>query len=119
MTAPSGASPCSRASACPLWTDLSHAAAGASKSLPANTDYRISIADAPGADSYPISSFTWILAYQNQADSAKGKKLVDFLTWALTDGENSAAALDYAPLPVEMATRVKARLATIELNGVK
>ena len=95
------------------------AAAGASKSLPGNTDYRISIADAPGADSYPISSFTWILAYQNQADSAKGKKLVDFLTWALTDGENSAAALDYAPLPVEMATRVKARLATIELNGVK
>lgn len=95
------------------------AAAGASQSLPDSTDYRISIANAPGASAYPISSFTWILVYKHQTDSVKGKKLIDFLDWALTDGEKDAAALDYAPLPREMASRVKARLATIDLTGAK
>jgi len=95
------------------------AAAGAAKTLPPNTDYRISIVDAPGADSYPIASFTWILAYQKQKDPAKGKKLVDFLEWALTDGEKEAPPLDYAPLPAEMATNVRARLKTIDISGTK
>jgi phosphate transport system substrate-binding protein len=95
------------------------AAAGAAATLPANTDYRISIVDAPGADSYPISSFTWILAYQHQKDPAKGKKLVDFLNWALTDGEAEAPALDYAPLPSAMATKVKSRLSMIDFNAAK
>jgi phosphate transport system substrate-binding protein len=95
------------------------AAAGAAKALPANTDYRISIVDAPGADSYPISSFTWILVYQKQQDAAKGKKLVDFLNWALTEGEKSAVTLDYAPLPAEMATTVKAKIGTIDVSGAK
>ena len=95
------------------------AAAETAKALPANTDYRISIVDAPGAGSYPISSFTWILVYQHQTDAVKGKKLVDFLKWALTDGEKSAVTLDYAPLPAEMATTVKAKLATIDLSGAK
>ncbi len=95
------------------------AAAGVAKSLPANTDYRISIVNAPGADSYPISSFTWILVYQHQRDAVKGKKLVDFLNWALTKGEAEAPALDYAPLPAEMAGAVKAKLATIDLAAAK
>jgi len=95
------------------------AGAGVAKALPANTDYRLSIVDAPGATSYPISSFTWILVYQHQTDAVKGKKLVDFLNWALTDGEKEASTLDYAPLPAEMATAVKARLANIDLTGAK
>jgi phosphate transport system substrate-binding protein len=95
------------------------AAAGAAQTLPANTDYRISIVDAPGADSYPISSFTWILVYQQQRDAAKGKKLVDFLNWALTTGESEASSLDYAPLPAGMAAKVKARLATIAVTGAQ
>lgn len=95
------------------------AAAGVASALPANTDYRVSIVDAPGADSYPISSFTWILVYQRQRDAVKGKKLVDFLNWALTDGEKEAVTLDYAPLPTDMATSVKARVATIDLSGAK
>jgi len=95
------------------------AAAGAAKTLPPNTDYRISIVDAPGADSYPISSFTWILVYQHQTDPVKGKKLVDFLNWALTEGEAEAASLDYAPLPAEMASSVRAKLKTVDLNATK
>ena len=95
------------------------AAAGVAQTLPPNTDYRISIVDAPGADSYPISSFTWIIVYQHQKDAVKGKKLVDFLNWALTDGEAEAPPLDYAPLPSEMAANVRARLKTIDLAGTK
>jgi len=95
------------------------AAAGVAKSLPPNTDYRLSIVNAPGADSYPISSFTWILVYQHQGDATKGKKLVDFLNWALTDGEAEVSSLDYAPLPGEMAANVKARVATIDFSGTK
>jgi len=95
------------------------AAAGVAKSLPANSDFRISVADAPGPDAYPISSFTWILAYQHQSDAVKGKKLVDFLNWALTSGESEAASLDYAPLPTEMAPAVKAKIATIDFAGAK
>jgi phosphate transport system substrate-binding protein len=95
------------------------AAAGVAQSLPANTDYRISIVDAPGAQSYPISSFTWLLVYQHQKDAVKGKKLVDFLNWAMSEGEKSAPTLDYAPLPTGMVTTVKATIATIDLAGAK
>jgi phosphate transport system substrate-binding protein len=89
------------------------AAAGIADKLPANTDYRLSIVNAPGAQAYPISSFTWILVYRQQTDPAKGKKLVDFLRWALTEGEKQATALDYAPLPATMASQLLARLDSI------
>lgn len=95
------------------------AAANVARSLPANTDYRVSIVNAPGADSYPISSLTWILVYQHQTDATKGKKLVDFLNWAYTTGESQAAALDYAPLPAEMVSRLQERLKTIDLAAAK
>ena len=76
----------------PTIASVTAAAAGAAAKLPANTDYRVSIVNAPGKGVYPISSFTWIIVYQKQADAAKGKKLVDFLRWALTDGQAMAAA---------------------------
>jgi phosphate transport system substrate-binding protein len=78
----------------------------------------VSIVNAPGANAYPISSFTWLLVYQRQPDADKGKKLVDFLKWALTEGEASAAALDYAPLPGALSTQLMDRLATIQLGAV-
>src|SRR4051812_41398729 len=78
----------------PSIASVTAAAAAAAGSLPATTDYRVSIVNAKGAGAYPISSFTWILAYSKQADGAKGKKLTDFLRWALTDGQGMEAALD-------------------------
>jgi phosphate transport system substrate-binding protein len=89
------------------------AAAGAAARLPSNTDYRVSIVNATGAGAYPISSFTWLLVYKTQTDAAKTKKLVDFVRWALTDGEKSAAALDYAPLPPAMARQLVRQLGTV------
>jgi len=93
------------------------AAEGVAAKLNAKSDYRISIVNAAGAGAYPIASFTWALVYQDQTDPIKGKKLVDFLRWALTDGQASATALDYAPLPKGVADRLLERLATIRLAG--
>jgi phosphate transport system substrate-binding protein len=100
-------------------TIASVTAAAAGMKLPKNTDYRVSIVNAPGKDSYPISSMTWILAYQNQPDRIKGAKLVNFLRWAYTDGEQSAAALDYAPLPPAIVAQLRTRLKTISVGGAQ
>ncbi|HUQ82832.1 MAG TPA: phosphate ABC transporter substrate-binding protein PstS [Gemmatimonadaceae bacterium] len=93
------------------------AADGVASKLNAKSDYRISIVNAPGAQAYPVTSFTWLLAYQDQTDPIKGKKLVDFMRWALTSGQAAASALDYAPLPKVVAGRLVERLGTIRLAG--
>ncbi|MCY7361952.1 MAG: phosphate ABC transporter substrate-binding protein PstS [Ignavibacteria bacterium] len=62
-------------------------------------DLRQSITNAKGKGSYPISSYTYILIYENQKDASKGKTMKEFLTWALSDGEKMAKDLGYAPLP--------------------
>jgi phosphate transport system substrate-binding protein len=100
----------------PTLSSVTLAAAGAVAKLPANTDYRISIVNPAGRGAYPIASFTWILLYQNQKDPVKGKKLVDFLRWAYTNGESVAGSLDYAPLPPVMVKRLEARLNQIKLK---
>ena len=99
----------------PTIASVTAAAAGASARLPSTTDYRVSIVNAAGAGVYPISSFTWIILYEKQADGAKGKKLVDFLRWALSDGQPMGAALDYAPLPESMRSALISRLGTIQV----
>jgi len=73
------------------------AAAASSPKMPA--DFRVSITNAPGKDAYPIASFTWLLIPEQSKDAAKGKILVDFLNWMMTDGQKMTAALSYAPLP--------------------
>jgi phosphate transport system substrate-binding protein len=93
------------------------AAAASAGKLPRNTDYRISIVNAPGRGSYPIASFSWVLAYQHQKDATKGKKLVDFLHWAIHEGQTLSPTLDYAPLPAAMVTDLDRRLKTIKIGG--
>jgi phosphate transport system substrate-binding protein len=79
---------------------VTEAAAAAAKAMP--PDFRVSITDAPGAKAYPISSFTWMLFYENPKDKARAKVMVDFFKWALTDGQKYCAELGYAPLPKEV-----------------
>jgi phosphate transport system substrate-binding protein len=86
------------------------AAAAASK-LPPETDFRVSITNAPGADVYPISSFTWLLVHKQSPDSAKQRKLRDFLRWMLQpEAQRMAADLHYAPLPVPLIELVEKRI---------
>ncbi len=77
-------------------------------------DFRFSMVNAPGDNAYPISGATWLLVYEQQKDAAKGKKLVEFLNWALTKGETMASSLDYAPLPATVQQRVLERIKTIK-----
>jgi phosphate transport system substrate-binding protein len=78
-------------------------------------DFRFSMTNAPGKDAYPIAGATWLLVYQQQKDAAKGKKLVEFLKWSLTDGEKMAKDLQYAPLPESVQQRVLKRIDEIKL----
>ncbi len=73
------------------------AAAGATKTMPA--DFRVSITNPPGAQAYPISTYTWLLIPEKMSDQTKAKALKAFLQWALSDGQKYNTPLAYAPLP--------------------
>jgi phosphate transport system substrate-binding protein len=88
------------------------AAAAASKTMP--SDYRVSITNAPGPASYPISSFTWLLIPKQFADPAKGAAVKGFLAWMIEHGEGEASGMGYAPLPVQVQTMVKKTITTVK-----
>jgi phosphate transport system substrate-binding protein len=101
----------------PSVESVTAAAEGVAQKLAPASDYRLSIVNAPGAAAYPISSFTYLLVYKTEPDSTKGKKLVGFLRWMYANGESQAAALDYAPLPSSLITRLTARLDSIQVGA--
>jgi phosphate transport system substrate-binding protein len=87
------------------------AAALATAKIP--DDFRFSMVNPPGEKSYPIAGATWLLVYQKQTNPVKGKKLVEFLKWAETDGQAMAPALNYAPLPEDLTKRVLEKIDSI------
>jgi phosphate transport system substrate-binding protein len=91
------------------------AAAGTVANTP--DDLRVSITNATGAQAYPISSYTYMLAYKNQKDAVKGKAVVDFLWWGIHDGESFAKDLLYAPLPPEIVKRAEAKINSITADN--
>jgi phosphate transport system substrate-binding protein len=93
-------------------------AAAASAKFEPNTDFRVSITNAPGEASYPISSFTWLLVQPDMKDAAKAKALKTFLSWMITDeAQQMAPALQYAPLPKPVVALIEARIKTLKANG--
>ena len=82
---------------------VSAAAAGAVKEIP--DDFRVSITNAPGKDSYPISSFTWLLIPDKITDATKKAAIIGFAKWMLGPGQAMAEPLDYAPLPKAVVTK--------------
>lgn len=99
----------------PSIAGVTEALANAAKTLP--EDLRFSITNAPGKDSYPISSATWLLIYKNQTDYEKGKATVEFMRWAVTEGQQYSTALDYAPLPKNIQKLDVEKLRMVEYNG--
>ena len=73
------------------------AADAAAKQMPA--DFRVSITNPPGDNVYPVSSFTWLLLYEDPQDKNQARTMVEFMKWALTDGQKFAPQMGYAPLP--------------------
>jgi phosphate transport system substrate-binding protein len=94
-----------------------NAAAEAVASLDANTDFRVSITNATGAQAYPIASFTWLLVPKDMSDTTKARALLEFVWWAVHDGERFTADLSYAPLPPRVVQLEEQRLKSITVNG--
>lgn len=99
----------------PNIANISAAAAGSVSEMP--EDMRTSITNADGESAYPISSYTYILVYKEQKDEVKARALVDFLWWAVHDGEKFTNDLHYAPLPAEVVKKVEKKLNAISAAG--
>ena len=76
-------------------------------------DFRISLTNAPGKDSYPISSFTWFYVPEKSEDSERGRAIADYLKWVYSSGEKLAQEQGYPPLPDDLLAKVSAKAATI------
>ena len=87
-------------------------AAAAGVTMP--DDFRVSITNPDGAGAYPIASFTWMLFYQHPTDKERSAAMVDFLKWALGDGQKLAPGLGYAPLPQPVVAKEIQALAKIQ-----
>ena len=79
-------------------------------------DFRFSMVNASGDQAYPISGASWLLVYQSQKDAEKGKKLVQFIKWVMTEGQKLSPSLDYAPIPPDVAQRALKRLDEISFG---
>lgn len=96
----------------PELESLTKAAGHSVSSIP--DDLRQSITNSAGQGAYPISSYTYILIYENQKDASKGKTMKEFLQWALSDGEKFAKDLGYAPLPDEVIQKANVKISNIK-----
>jgi phosphate transport system substrate-binding protein len=101
----------------PSLASVTEAAAGAMDEMGPSTDFRVSITNSPGAQAYPISSFTWLLVRKEYPDAAKARELAKFIWWCETEGQAQAPKLGYAPLPAQMQPWIKARLQSIKAGG--
>ena len=88
------------------------AAAGAAEKMP--DDFRVSITNPPGADAYPISSFTWLLIPDRIEDPIKRNAITKFLNWSLDEGQNLLEPLAYARLPKKVIAKERAAIAKIK-----
>jgi len=81
------------------------------KSIPA--DFRASLTNAPGAESFPIVSFTWLYIPESSKDPERTKALAGFVEWALTTGQQSAENHGYTALPSSLVPKVLAKVNTL------
>jgi phosphate transport system substrate-binding protein len=91
----------------------------ATEGVPLPDDMKIMITNSPNPDAYPICGFTWVLAYVNQTDEAKGLALVNYLWWCIHDGQADeySAALDYARLSSAAVAKAENEIRSIKYNG--
>jgi len=87
-----------------IHASLSSATAAAAHADIRGPDVRISITNPAGKQSYPITTFTYLL-FDPKHNEQKTSAMVEFLRWMLTSGQRQCAALGYAPLPGAIADR--------------
>ncbi len=96
----------------PTAADITAACTANEKSMP--EDFRVSLADAAGKESYPLVSFTWIYVPTSGLDPERARALKDFWTWALSDGQEIASRLGYTVLPPTVASKAEQALNSIQ-----
>ena len=92
--------------------DLRSVTAAAATAIP--DDFRVSLTDSPGRDAYPIASFTWLLVPNRIADAEKKASIIRFLHWMLTDGQEIAESLSYAPLPQAVISKERGAILQVQ-----
>lgn len=78
------------------------------------SDFRVSLVNSANPEAYPISGFTWLLIYKNQKDAVRGKMIVEFVRWAVHEGQKYAPELLYAPLPTDVVTMIDKKLEDVK-----
>jgi phosphate transport system substrate-binding protein len=89
----------------------------AMQGVPLPDDMKIMITNSTNPNAYPICGFTWVLAYVNQTDKAKGETLVNMLWWAIHDGQQYGTALDYASLSPDAVAKAEKEIMSIQYQG--
>ena len=97
----------------PTLEGASNAAAGVD--LP--DDMKVLVTDSANPQAYPITGFSWGLAYVNAQDVAKGRTLAYFLWWAVHDGQKLSTPLDYPPLPADAVKKAEAQILSLQCGG--
>ena len=92
-------------------------ATAAATGIPLPDDMKVLLTDSSNPDAYPIVGFTWVLAYVNQSDKAKGQALVYYLWWAIHDGQQFTTDLLYAPLSPDAVKKAEAEIKSISYQG--
>ena len=93
------------------------ASAAAAAGVPFPDDMKILLTDSSNPDAYPITGFTWVLAYQNQSSKEKGQTLVSYLWWAIHDGQKFSEPLQYAQLPPDAVKNAEAQIKSLAYQG--
>jgi len=94
-------------------TSKSIAAAASASGSKMNNDFRVSLTNAPGKESYPITSFTWLYVPAVSSDPERGRAVAAYLRWIYTSGQQIAQEKGYAILPQDLLEKVVAKAATI------
>lgn len=77
-------------------------------------DFRVSVVNSSNPEAYPLAGFTWLLVYKDMDDPVKGKAIVDFIKWAVHDGQEYAEELLYSPLPANVVEMIDSKLSKIK-----
>ena len=80
------------------------------------SDFRVSLVNSANAEAYPIAGFTWLLIYRKMDDAVKGKAIVDFIKWAVHDGQKYTKDLLYAPLPQGVVEMIDKKLQDVKVS---
>ena len=81
------------------------------------SDFRVSLVNSSNPEAYPIAGFTWLLVYKNIPDPVKGQAHVGFIKWAITEGQQYADELLYAPLPENVVQMIQAKIEEIKIGA--